>query len=69
MIPHFDSPRGNRLNNYDQEWIKAEKWDLEGTEEFEKRDLERTEGSEMGPKKCRTPVTLAKRRSPGPECR
>ena len=26
-------------------------------EKFEKRDLERTESSEMGPKECRTPVT------------
>ena len=23
MIPHFDSPRANRSNNYDLEWIKA----------------------------------------------
>ena len=38
---------------------KSLKWDLEGTEEFEKRDLERTESSEMGPKKCRTPATLS----------
>ena len=59
MIPHFDSPRANRSNNYDLEWVKALKWDLEGTKEFEKRDLERTESSEMGPKKRRTLATLS----------
>ena len=38
---------------------KSLKWDLEGTEEFEKRDLERTESSEMGPNKCHIPATLS----------